>query len=109
MEVLTINFQDLIEIAGSELQELKDELDEANLDQSQSDKDLQSQWTQTRMLIEQVVNSNEENMGRKIDSQKNENKNLLKELIELKKQHNILHSQISSGKATVHELKKTVG
>ena len=109
MEVLTMNFQDLIEIAGSELQELKDELDEANLDQSQSDKDLQSQWTQTRMLIEPVVKSNEENMGRKIDNQKNEQHNLLNQLIELQRQHNILHSQISSCKAKVHKLRETVG
>ena len=95
--------------ATNELQGLKDEIDEVSLDQRQGDKDIQSQWIQTKMMIEPVINSNEETLDRKIEGQKHENQNLLKQLIELKKQHNILQSQIGVCRAKVHELREQVG
>ena len=91
----------MIIIATNELQALKDELDDVKLEQKQGDKDLESQWAQTKMMIEPVVISNEETLDRKIGNQKNENQNLLKQLIELRKQHNILHSQIATCRAKV--------
>ena len=84
-------------------------MDEVSLDQRQEDKDMQSQWAQTKMMIEPVVLSNEETLTRKVENQKNENQNLLKQLIELRKQHNILHSQIATCRAKVQELRKVVG
>ena len=84
----------MINIAGEELKGLKDEIDEVSLEQRQGDKDMQSQWIQTKMMI---------------DGQKHENQNLLKQLIELKKQYSILRSQISICDAKVKELRGQVG
>ena len=95
--------------AASELNCLKDEIDEVSLDQRQGDKDLQSQWVQTKMLIEPNIDSTDDTLRRKIEMQKHENQNLLKQLIDLKKQHNIMHSQIAVCRAKVQELRKTVG
>ena len=99
----------MINIAGEELKCLKDELDEVSLEERQGDKDMQSQWIQTKMMIEPVINSNEEALNRKIDGQKHENQNLLKQLIELKKQYSVLRSQISMCNAKVKELRGQVG
>ena len=98
----------LIKVA-KDLSDLKDAIDDVSLDQRQSDKDLQSQWVQTKMLIEPNIDSTDDTLRRKIEMQKHDNQNLLKQLIDLKKQHNIMHSQIAVCRAKVQELRKQVG
>ncbi len=61
------------------------------------------------MMIEPVVTSNEETLGRRVEDQRCENQNLLKQLIELRKQHNIMRSQIDVCRTKVKELRGQVG
>lgn len=95
--------------ATEELKCLKEEIDDVSLEQRQGDKDLQSQWNQTKMLIDPSIDSTQSMLGRKVEEQKHENQNLLKQLIELKKQHNIMVTQIAMCKAKVQELRKQIG
>ncbi len=98
-----------MEFAALQLDVLKKELEGASLDQRQHDKDLDSMWIQTRMQVEPMIESNDEALKRKVDGQKQENQSYLKQLIELKKQHNILHAQVNICRTKVHELRSQVG
>ncbi len=84
-------------------------MDETSLDQRQSDKQIQSEWMQTNERVTHDITCHEGLLDRKIEDQKHENQHLLKQLIDLKKQHNILHSQVSVCRAKVQELRNLVG
>ncbi len=96
-------------VAEQELQLLREQIDLASLEQRQDEKETQSQWTQTRLMLDPNIAATFDNLARKQDTQKRENLLLQKQLGDIKKLHGSLRNDVSLCRAQVADLRTQIG
>jgi len=84
-------------------------LDKVSLQQRQESKDAESQWAQLKMMIDPVADSIREMTSLRIQSQKDENQTMLKQLLEFKKHHINIKSGLEELRKRVQEMIEEVG
>ncbi len=94
---------------SEEMKSLKEVIDRVDLAQRQDNKELQSQWSQLKLIVEPSVDAVYDLVKRKSSVQRDENHALLKQLIEVRKQHGTLKSDVEDCRTKVAGMRKEIG